>query len=147
MASVTMNIADDLKSHLQHLDENLEVQKLKESEDYKATLTSATTLVSQAEANLRSDDDTELLETFKKLFELHDEHIECVTFDAFWLPEHQLRKFIRDAIHTLLDHPLLNETYEWDSGDEDWAYAGIPAGQFGYVKETRSQKQKKRKRK
>ena len=147
MANADMiNIADDLKSHLEDLQENEEVQALKENEDYKDTLSSAKKLVEQAETHLRSDDDTGLLETFKKLFELHAEHIECVTFDAFWLPEHQLRKIIRDAIHKLLNHPLLKEKYEWDTGDEDWAYSGIPAGQFGYVKETQSFKQKKKRK-
>jgi hypothetical protein len=139
-----MDIADNLKSRLEDIEANKEVQELKDNEDYKDTLSSAKTLVEQAETHLRSDDDTELLETFKKLFELHAEHIEYVTFDAFWLPEHQLRKFIRDAIHKLLDHPVLKEKYEWDTGDEDGAYAGIASSQFGYVKETQSQKQKKK---
>lgn len=138
-----IEIADDLKSHLKDLEANEEVQALKENEDYRDTLSSAFALVEQAETHLRSDDDTELLETFNKLFELHAEHIEYVTFDAFWLPEHQLRKFIRDAIHKLLDHPVLKEKYEWDTGDEDGAYAGIASSQFGYVKE----KKKKRNRK
>jgi len=147
MASADMMaIADDLKSALEDLQENEDVQELKDNKDYKDTLTDAQKLVEQAENNLRGDDDTGLMETFKKLFEIHAEHIETVTFDAFWLPEHQLRKFIRDAIQKLLNHPVLKEKYEWDTGDEDMAYAGIPAGQFGYVKETRSHKQKKKRK-
>ena len=143
MPSTSLQVADRIEAILENATTNETLQQLATNAEFSQTLEDAIALASAAEAQLRRDDDTAILDTLKKLSELHATHIEHVTFDAFWLPEHHLRKFIRDSLQAMLAYPLLEEMFNWNSGDEDWAYAGIPAGQFGFVQEKKSPKKKR----
>ena len=137
-------VLDDVAGLVERMKEDEDLQALLEpGHEFASTMADALVLVNAAENQLRSEDDTGLLLTFKKLSELHFEHIETVTFDAFWSPEHKLRKAIRDTLQILLRHPVLEEKFSWNSGDEGWAAAGIPCVQFGFVQEKKSKKRRK----
>ena len=113
-------------------------------EEFKEVLDSLKSIVNDACGALEKQDDQGLIESFKKLGDLHFDHIENIPFDCYGLYGHRLRKAIRDVIAELLKNPVLEKLYVWDSGDEDEAYAGIPRGQFGYVKKKKANKKRRK---
>ena len=138
-----MSNSDELKDFLNIQIEHRDLEP--PEEEFKEVLDSLKSIVNDACGALEKQDDDDIVEAFKNLNNLHVEHIENVTFDSYWMYEHRLRKVIRDVIAELLKNPVLEKLYDWDTGDEDEAYAGIPRGQFGYVKKKKAANKKRRK--
>lgn len=137
-----MSNSDELKEFLNIQIEQRDLEP--PEEEFKEVLDSLKSIVNDACGALEKQDDQGLIESFKKLGDLHFDHIENIPFDSFWIYEHRIRKVIRDVIAELLKNPILANLYDWDSGDEDEAYAGIPRGQFGYVKKKKANKKRRK---
>tara|TARA_B110000858_G_C17630208_1_gene393167 strand:- start:239 stop:652 length:414 start_codon:yes stop_codon:yes gene_type:complete len=136
-----MNNSTDLTEFLKFQIEHRELEP--PEEEFKEVFESLKSIVNDACGALEKQDDQGLIVSFTKLADLHFDHIENIPFDSYGLYEHRLRKAIRDVIAELLRNTTLSE-YEWDSGDEDEAYAGNPRGQFGFVKKRRAYKKRRR---